>query len=55
MDCGDAAFPIDQECRGERLHSIVERRYRIIAHHDTVIDVELMRKRLHYVPAVLIH
>ena len=55
MDRGDTAFPINQECRREGFHSTIKLRYRIIAHHDAVIDVELMRKRLHYVPAVLIH
>jgi len=55
VDRSDAAFPIYQECRGEGFHSTVELRYRIITHHDAVIDAELVREGLHYVPPVLIH
>jgi len=55
VDRSDAAFPINQKRRGERFHSTIKISYRIIAHHDAIIDAELVREGLHHIPPVLIH
>src|SRR5579872_1102224 len=55
VDRGNAAIPIDQECRRKRIDPAVQIANRVISEQNAIIDFLFCDVRLHGLPAFLVH
>jgi len=55
VDRGDLAIPVDEERRGQCVHTAVRLRRLIVADHHAIVDAEFLNEWFHRLPSFIVH